>query len=345
MVSGWTTIVHAGRRVSGEASESVARKIWLLLELLRHRSVRFSEYERLHERDKRSFQRDLQQLRTIGRSAGFAISKIERGEIARLTSVDTRIRRLDGARAPVLRLIAELARALGEPLRGELAAIAEGAPDGESFLHVQAPRLVAGSAVARVYAKLQDAWEHRASVRFRYRAANGTTAERHVEPYRVALRSGRCYLLAYDLARRGWRFFALDAIVGTPARAGTIHASRTIPPDYAADDILGFLKGSGRTVAVTVEVAPSIAAAATSRVWNAAQHVERLPGGRARITLPVSDPLEVIRWAFGYGPDARVVAPAAVAATARELARRMADAPEKARRATHVARPHRRLAE
>jgi hypothetical protein len=55
MPDGWDGFEHEQRRAAGEASESAARKIWLLLELLRHRSVRFSEYERLHARDKRSF--------------------------------------------------------------------------------------------------------------------------------------------------------------------------------------------------------------------------------------------------------------------------------------------------
>ena len=133
MANGWAVLERERRRDAGEASESVARKIWLLLELLRHRSVRFEEYALRHQGGKRSFQRDLQQLRAIGKSAGFAISSIEQGDLVRLTALDARIRRLDGARAPLLRLIAEVARALGEPLRGEFQAIAETARTAKSF--------------------------------------------------------------------------------------------------------------------------------------------------------------------------------------------------------------------
>jgi predicted DNA-binding transcriptional regulator YafY len=327
MPDGWDGFEHEQRRDAGEASESVARKIWLILELLRHRSVRFSEYERLHARDKRSFQRDLQQLRAIGKNAGFAISSIERGEVVRLSALDSRIRRLDGARAPLLRLLAELSRALGEPLRGELETIAAGAPDGEVFLHIRSPELAEGSSVAKVYARLKDAWESSAgpaSVRFRYRAAKGAPEERLVDPYRVVVRSGRYYLVGYDVGRRGWRNFALDAIVGLPVKAGTIRTIRAIPADYGSDDVLGFLKGPGKTLEVTVELSAAIAASATSRIWNRAQRVEKLSGGRARITIPVSDPSEVIRWAFGFGPEARVVAPPAIVATACAMAQEMA---------------------
>jgi predicted DNA-binding transcriptional regulator YafY len=315
------------RRDAGEASESVARKIWLLMELLRHRRVSFTEYAALHARDKRSFQRDLQQLRTIGKTAGFAISKLERGDLVKLISYDATLRRLDDARPPLLRLLAELARSLGEPIQGELSVIAQSAPEGEVFLHVQAPKLVDGSQVAKVYEKLKDAWSSpagRATVRFRYRTPNAAaTEERTVEPYRVIVRSGRYYLVGFDQKRRGWRLFALDAIVGLPAKAGTIQGVRSIPEAYGNADVLGFIKGTARAIDVAVEFTPKVAASATSRIWKTDQRIEKLSGGRARLTVSVADPDEVVRWAFGFGADARVVSPPAAVRAARDLAQEL----------------------
>jgi predicted DNA-binding transcriptional regulator YafY len=322
----WEDFEHGAPRDASEAAESVARKIWLLLELLRHRSVRLEEYVAQHGRNKRSFQRDLQQLRTIGKSAGFAISKIEDG-VARLEHYDTSLRRLDDARPPLLRLLAELAQTLGEPIRGELGAIAQTAPEGELFLHVQAPALAEGSHVERVYQRLKEAWSSpagRASVRLRYRASGAAAAEeRVVDPYRVVVRSGRYYLVGYDHGRKGWRVFALDAVVGTPAKVGTVQTVRTIPDEYCSGDVLGFIKGRGAPVEVTVELAAAVAASATSRLWKHDQVVEPLPGGRARIRFSVTDPGEVVRWAFGFGADARIVAPESAVRMARELAERL----------------------
>jgi hypothetical protein len=68
------------KRDWAEPSESVARKIWLFLELLRNTYVLFSRYEQIHQRDFRSFQRDLQQLRRIGEPAGCTISSIRKKE-------------------------------------------------------------------------------------------------------------------------------------------------------------------------------------------------------------------------------------------------------------------------
>jgi predicted DNA-binding transcriptional regulator YafY len=308
------------RRDSSEASESVARKIWLLMELLCNRLVRFSEYSKLHERDRRSFQRDLQQLRTIGKTAGFSISTIENGEVVRLTEYDATLRRLDAARPPLLRLLAEL-------IQGELGAIVETAPEGEVFLHVQAPQLVEGSHVAKVYEKLRDAWASpagRAAVRFRYRTPNAVALEeRTVEPYRVLVRSGRYYLVGYDVRRRDWRLFALDAFLGLPTRAGTVLIDRRVPVAYASPDVLGFIKSGSTATAVTVEFSPKVAGSATSRIWQSGQKVETFPGGCARVTVNVADPGEVVRWAFGFGADARIVSPPAVVRAARDLARQL----------------------
>jgi len=66
---------------------------------------------------------------------------------------------------------------------------------------------------------------------------------------------------------------------------------------------------SGNAVEVTVELTPTVAASATSRRWQAAQKIELLEGGAARITFEVSDVGEVVRWALGFGKEARVVAP------------------------------------
>ncbi len=327
----WDAFDESRRRDSSEASESVARKIWLLMELLRSRRVRFDEYLARHGGGKRSFQRDLQQLRTIGKTSGFTISSVQDG-LVQLTALDTSLRRLDEARPPLLRLLAELARTLGEPIQGEIGAIAESAPEGEVFLHMQAPKLVAGSHVANVYQKLKDAWgspSGRASVRFRYRGSNAAgPEERLVEPYRVVVRSGRYYLVGYDVNRQGWRIFALDAIVGSPTRAGTVHTVRRIPQQLENADVLGFIQASSRLVAVTVEFSPTVAASATSRIWNHAQKVEKLPGGRAQLTVAVADPGEVVRWAFGFGADARVVAPPVAVKAARDLALALASAHE-----------------
>lgn len=312
------------RREPGEASEAVARKIWLLLELFRHRVVRFSDYQRLYQRDRRSFQRDLQQLRAIGKEAGFSISRIADRSNAHLTSVSEGLMALGGATSSVVRTISELVRAFGAPFQVEVDGLTQNADPKDSFLRVLTPLLANGSHVAKVYEALRAAWSSPSGpsrVRFLFDCPGRAREERTVDPYHVIMRWGRYYLFAYDPSRRNWRYFPLDAIVSIPVKAGSIQRLRPIPPVHASRDVIGFLKRTHAPQYVTVEFYGGAAIKVASRVWNSQQTLEHLPDGTVRVTMPVDDPYEIILWSFWFGEQSRVVAPpSAVQKTTKLLA-------------------------
>ena len=305
-------------RGAGEATAAAARKILVLLELLRAKAIRFSTYERVHGRDFRSFQRDLQHLRKIGEEAGFKISPIRDRDRAELTVLDTGLRSLD-ASPGVLGLISAMGGALGSPVARELGKLGEATGDG-GVLRFLVPQLVAKTKIADTYGLLKDAWNARpgpAMVTFDY-DAGGRTSKRRVEPYRVLIRSGSAYLVGYDVDKHDWRLFALDRFSSQPKRAGTIQRLRAMPKQYESSDAIGFMKTHGEPIAVTGALTPVVAASATSRQWQAAQRVEQLAGGAARITFEVSDIGEVVRWTLGFGKEACVVAPPEAVALARK---------------------------
>jgi predicted DNA-binding transcriptional regulator YafY len=156
-------------------------------------------------------------------------------------------------------------------------------------------------------------------VRFRYRPGVAPAEERTVDPYRVIVRSGRYYLVGYDVTRRDWRLFALDAILGLPAKAGSIRTDRPVPEAYTNTDVLGFIKDPGRAVAVTVEFSAKVAAAA-SRFWQRDQRIEkalRRPGSPHRVGLRSGG------GGRSDGADARVVSPPAAVQAARDLAEQL----------------------
>jgi predicted DNA-binding transcriptional regulator YafY len=311
-------------RAASEATASVSRKIWLLLELVRAKRVLFSHYESLHGRDFRTFQRDLQQLRSIGKKSGFEISQIKDRSRVELLGFDGRPRTVDGG-GPVLRLLAELADAMGEPVARELGPLLSEKPGATEFLTFAVPHLIEKSRVGEIYERLKTAHGGGAApqslVRFRYpERGKPRGAERLVEPYRVLLRSGSCYLIGYDRDRRAWRTFALDRFLSVPQRAGTLHKARAIPEPYNAGDVIGFIKHEGKPHEVIVELSPIVAQAAVSRRWQAAQRSETLAGGAVRMSFIVSDPAEVVRWSLGFGPEARVVGPPSAVELAKATA-------------------------
>jgi predicted DNA-binding transcriptional regulator YafY len=309
-------------RRSGEPSGSTERKIRILLELIRNKYVRLSALCSQYGASERSMLRDFQELRKIGARAGFTLADKVVNDRLELQSFDSRPTALDRSGKALYALIRSAAAALGKPVEEELGEIASQERSDRRFMRFMMPTLIEGTRVTHVYKALERAWAADARVRFRY----GEKGERTVEPYAVLQRSGRYFLLARDVAAKdhGWRHFALDQIIEPIGRAGTF-TPRDIPPEYRSYDVLGWMRG-GPTTSVSVWLSPHMAPSATSRQWQHDQDVEHHADGSATMTFAVGDVDEVIRWTFGFGAEARVVAPEAAVKRAQALARSICDA-------------------
>jgi predicted DNA-binding transcriptional regulator YafY len=302
-------------RDTGEPSAHMARLVTTLVHLLRFRSVEYSWYRREFEMSERQFIRDLQHLRKILDDIGLRLSNRKDGRVT-LAGADG-WNQLAGAAGDQLEALRAVARALGGPAARDLGSQAAEDDRRERFLLFAMPRLEVGSDAAEVFDALKAAHEKRARVRFRYRGRYDDVTAREVEPYRVLAHAGRYFLIGYDVQpRKGWRYFALDRIVGTPARSGTF-TPRSIPPAYLACDAVGMMQTGGAVTEVTVRLSPVIAASVTSRRWQGSQRVSKRRDGSADITFAVADVDEAIRWALGFGAEAWVIAPPRAVAAAR----------------------------
>jgi predicted DNA-binding transcriptional regulator YafY len=92
-----------------------------------------------------------------------------------------------------------------------------------------------GAAIAaELLSSLAAACRDREAVRFRYRAREGETARRNVEPHKLVYTAARWYLVAWDLDRGNWRTFRVDRIESKPV-TGARFAPREPPGgDFAA---------------------------------------------------------------------------------------------------------------
>ena len=304
-------------RKSGSPTPATARKIGILLDLVRHRSVSLKGCEQTYGASERTLLRDLQELRNIGETAGFRITEREHGDTFELSEFKARPAGVVAGEKRLRGLVRELLAAFGAPVRD----VAEGLSgtisvgDDASFLHVVLPQLVDGSAVGAVFSELETAWRNAARVEFGYKGQRRT-----VEPAAAMVRSGRYYLIGRDVdkGRNGWRTFSMDLIEGPIRRAGTF--ARKLPPaKYLSNDAIGFFKGDGDPKTVDVTFSGEIAPSAVSRRWQQAQKVRRNRDGTATISFVVDDVDEVIRWALGFGDSAWVSAPQGAVARAREL--------------------------
>jgi predicted DNA-binding transcriptional regulator YafY len=311
------------RKSTNEASEATKRKLALVVELLTQRRVRFSSYHTKFGKGLRTFQRDLQQIEKIGETSGFKLGGVKDGEVVELVALDGRTKNLNNDSKRLERILATMAEALGEPIVRELGSRASASAERDDFFSFAAPKLIEGTAVADICATLREACMSptgRAAVRFRFAGAGKEgVSEREVEPYGVLGRSGKFYLIGYDRGRRGWRIFAIHRFASKPVKAGTCTTTRIVPETYLSGDVIGFIKGTKR-LDITLELAANVAPSVTCQQWQADQRVEKLADGRAQITFAASDIDEVVRWALGFGVDARVIAPPEAVERARAIA-------------------------
>ncbi|MEO6990937.1 MAG: WYL domain-containing protein [Candidatus Baltobacteraceae bacterium] len=311
-------------RRANEAPEDSTRLIWLLLRLIRNREVDYPRYAGMFERGDRTFKRDIAKLRELGRRFGFELGKFKRGAI-RVAKLDDALEPRRDVERNVADVLRALADALGEVVAADLRAIVElDAGPIDRFLRVGLPRLIPQTTVAKTYAMVRAAWGKGARVRFRYPTQTGGPGlERTVEPYLVNYVAGRYYLVGFDVRPRsgGWRQYALDRIEGAVRPAGTF-VRRTVPPQYHGSDAVGLFK-TGPGVCVTIALSARIAGAVTARSWQRSQRATSAPDGSATIAFEVFDLGEAVRWAFGFGGEARVVAPSSAVDLARDLAQAM----------------------
>jgi len=299
------------------SGDRFARVLRILLTLLADGTLDCERCCTRYEISLRELQRDLSVLRLLGCDFGFALSNARGGRVTLQRSAG-RLAKIGSAQAETAAMLARIGRALGGPIESDVRTAVGDAAGGPGFLDLREPRPSASAQVNAVFAAVKDAAATSARLEFWYTSARRERLQRRVEPYHVVARSGRYYLVAYDLARKDWRHFALDAIAEPIRRDGTF-SPRRVPDRYRREGAVGWIC-AGEPVEVTIRVAPSIAAAVTAREWQPEQRIERLADGSAAMVLRFDDPGEAVRWTLQFGAEALIVAPPEVAAMARETA-------------------------
>ncbi len=170
-----------------------------------------------------------------------------------------------------VRALAKLEQVLPARLRRRVGTI------GTATVAVPAAGPVVDPAQLTVFA---GAITNHETVRFGYRANDGTETRRRVEPLRLVATGRRWYLVAYDLDRADWRIFRADRIRDAQATGGRVVPRRPPATDLAAYvlDRLYDLVPTYRAVAVLAEPSSQVAA----RLGAAAGELTDLDEGGCR---------------------------------------------------------------
>jgi predicted DNA-binding transcriptional regulator YafY len=315
----------AGRRHRTDVpTEHLARISWMMITLLCDGVLDHGRYRDLFGTSPRQFQRDLRHIRELGRPHGFDVTARRSGRVFLVTSAH-RITNLGARNRDAAATLARLAVAFGGPIASEMReAVGDSHTGaGRGFLQIREPLPSADEHVTAVFEQLKAAAAARARVEFAYTSARGASGQRRVEPYHIVERSGRYYLVAYDILRRDWRFFALDAVHGTIVRAGSFSA-RAVPERLLAERAVGWIGGS-HGGDVTIQISRAIATAVGARRWQEGQRFCILSDGTAELAMHFGDLGEAVRFSLGFGAEATIVAPPEAVALARETAEHIAE--------------------
>jgi len=167
-----------------------------------------------------------------------------------------------------------------------------------------------------IVAKLLEASLHNRQARMRYfSVASGRAKDYVLHPYRVVYAQGGLYLLAFVPEYGELRTFAASRIEQLSLLETTFEREASLP-DEPFSHSLGVHHGTPETIVLEFE--PQVAAFVEGRKWHPSQSIERLAGGKIRLTLQVSIDWALKGWIMSFGSLARVVSPAALAGDIRE---------------------------
>jgi proteasome accessory factor C len=206
-----------------------------------------------------------------------------------------------------LRMLAEVALPGSDALTRTIVKLEAAAGEAAAVsaqVQVQVDRGQAGDVIGQV----QDAVARHRRIHLRYYVpARDEATERDVDPMRLLVVEGRTYLEGWCRRAEGVRLFRLDRMISLDV----LDVAAEVPPEAEPVDVdQGLFRPSDEDVQVVMELRPPAHWVAE---YYPCENTER-SGEELRVTLRTPDTRWVRRLALRLGEDARILAPADLAA-------------------------------
>ncbi|MEO6236250.1 MAG: WYL domain-containing protein, partial [Vicinamibacterales bacterium] len=171
-------------------------------------------------------------------------------------------------------------------------------------------------------ARLLDATlNHRRTTMKYFSMSSGREKDYLIEPYRLVYSPGGMYLQAFVPEYSEVRTFAVDRIRGISLMEERFKPTAALDAAFAHS--IGVNEGPPERIELAFE--PHIAPYVRERRWHASQtHVDRKDGGVV-LSLDVCNDWALRSWILSFGPLARVLGPAALAAQIKDEIRRASE--------------------
>jgi predicted DNA-binding transcriptional regulator YafY len=167
------------------------------------------------------------------------------------------------------------------------------------------------AARSKEMAQLLDATLNHRRVAMRYHSFSSEREKDYlIEPYRVVFAQGGLYVVAFVPEYGQIRTFAVDRI-----RSLSLLEQRFEPVELEEDAFahsLGVHQGTPERIEILFDA--RIARYVKERMWHTSQEIDEGADGTVLVTLKVSNDFALRSWILGFGPLAKVVSPASLAA-------------------------------
>jgi proteasome accessory factor B len=169
---------------------------------------------------------------------------------------------------------------------------------------------VDGYRQVQVLETIAEGWGNGLKVEVGYRSPrSGTLYARIISPYALEPTSSGIYVIGYDDWAEDMRTFKLDRL----ETADLLDEPFTIPDNFDLDTYLanswGIMTGDDITE-VVLRFTSDMTAHVHERQWHPSQRIETLPDGRCILRVKIAEPIEMLPWIRGWGPQVEVLEPA-----------------------------------
>ena len=156
-----------------------------------------------------------------------------------------------------------------------------------------------------------------------YRKAGQRLVEpRLVDPYHLANINGEWFLFAYDHLRKDIRTFVPARIQALRRTGKTFIRGHKFSLEQRLRDSFGVQSGEG-AYDVVLRFTAGVADYIREKKWHDSQQLRELKGGAVELKMKLSSLGEVERWVLGWGGNAVVVRPPALAEAVKNAARKI----------------------
>lgn len=164
--------------------------------------------------------------------------------------------------------------------------------------------------------------QHR-EVRFSYKPLRKPATEKKVKPLLMMMQKGRWYLYGVSDTRQGITPFSFNRMSDIEVTTVKFSSDGLSDPRRMLHHSFGAVISSDPPFDVVLEFESKVVERMKETLWHPDQKLEELPEGRARLTLPLNNTMEVESWILSWGPYVKVLEPKDLAQSINQSAKKI----------------------